>query len=55
MKVVIKVDPTKFQPRHSLVAPKKNEPTAESKQNAQKIIDYKQEGGYFVAVIKEKD
>lgn len=55
MKVVIKVDPTKFQSRHSLVAPKKNEPTTESKQNAKKIIGYKQEGGYFVAVIKEKD
>lgn len=55
MKVAIKVDRTKFQSRFSLVTPKKNEPTAESKQNVQKIIGYKQEGGYFVAVIKEKD
>lgn len=55
MKSAIKVDRKTFQSRASLVAPKKNEPTAESKQNAQKIVGYQQEGGYFVAVIKDKN
>ena len=55
MKIAIKVDRKTFQSRCSLVEPKRNEPTAESKQNAQKIKGYKQEGSYFVAVIKEKD
>ena len=54
MKIAIKVDRKTFQSRCSLVEPKRNEPTAESKQNAQKIIGYKQEGSYFVAVIKKK-
>lgn len=55
MKVAIKVDRKIFQSRSSLVKPKKNEPTAESMQNAQEIIGYKQEGQYFVAIIKEKN
>lgn len=55
MKVAIKVDRKTFQSRSSLFAPKKNEPTTKSKQSAQKIIGYQQEGHYFVAVIKEKD
>lgn len=54
MKIAIKVDRKKFQSRSSLVAPKKNEPTAGLKQKAQKTIGYKQEGSYFVA-IKQDD
>lgn len=50
----IKVDRKAFYSRQSLVAPKKNEPTAESKQNAHNIIGYRQEGHYFVALIPEK-
>lgn len=52
MKRTIKIDQKKFQSRSSLVTPKKNEPTIELKKNAQKIIGYKQEGHYFVAIMK---
>ncbi|MCT8609189.1 hypothetical protein [Glaesserella parasuis] len=54
MKIAIKAERHTFKTRTSLVAPKKNEPTAESQQKAQKIIGYQQEGHYFVAIVKEK-
>ncbi len=54
MKIAIKVERNTFQSRSALVSPKKSEPAEKSKQSVQKIIGYKQEGSYFVA-IKQDD
>lgn len=52
MNISIKIDQEKFRTRKSLVVAKK-EPSEKSKKNKKKIIGYKQDGHYFVAVTKE--
>lgn len=49
----IYIDSTQFKPRASLVKARETEPSIDALRKAKKIVGYKQEGHYMVALTKE--
>lgn len=53
MQITIKPDRSAFKTRSSLVMSKK-QPHEDSIKTAKKIIGYKREGDYFIAILEDK-
>ena len=49
-----KINRKEFKTRGSLCSPKNKEPSEETKRNSERLIEFKREGTYFIAVLAEE-